>query len=310
MRDLIINGVPMRDPLQKWRPDYTRSSLLNTVSRAAPSTDQIAYHGVDATGPAYFGAGQHTLVLNLEAANREEFYQLLTALQSLFSAPILKLTSAPQISPLRSAPTNRQRANRTFNVASGLIREATARMIGSLAVEYINERVARLTAVIELPGAFWYSQDQYTNGMEVTQGTNTLDLTELNIAGDSTAPMGEGLLRVEGQLASGATLTIRDRGLVDHGLVIRPTALLQPTEFLLIDLKTLNARKQTSATWDITAGTDARNYLELTGNGGFVFEPEAGFDLFPSTPNRYWASVIKNDSEPAQIDLRMGRAYL
>lgn len=311
MRDLLVNGVPLRDPLGNWTPDYTRSSLFGSVSRATPTTEQIGYHGVDSSGPSFFGSAQYSLVLNLQAADKDEYNTLFRALQALFGGPSYQLVSAPQRSSLVNKPSGSPRSDRTFNVDPDDLQVATARTIGSIAVERLTERAARLTIVIELPGGFWQSQNNYSLGSTpLPQGTTTIDLTSSGLAGESTAPITEGLIRVRGVLAQGSALQIRDRGLADRALVIRPAVALQVNQYILVDPRTLNARLLTTNTWSLTAGSDARSLIELTGNGGFTFEPQLGFDDFPSTPNRYWATVVKTDSVAAQIEMQLRRSYL
>lgn len=310
MRELIVNGVPMRDPLGKWRPDYTRSSILSSISRAAPTSEQIGYDGVDASGPAFFTSAQETLVLNLQAASEDEYYQLLESLQSLFSTQFYTVQTAPRKTALATPPGASLRVNRTFNATPGIVRTALTRTIGSVIVERVGINAGRLTIVMERPGAFWQSLEEYPMTQNVGNGTSTVDLTLGGVAGNSTAPITEGYLRIRGAFASNATITIRDRALLDRVLVIRAASTLTTSQYLLIEMKRLNARLLTSDTWSMTAGTDARSWLELTGDGGFTFSPEATHQDFPATRNRYFASVIRSDSNTTALEIRARRSFL
>jgi hypothetical protein len=306
MRDLIINGVPLRDPLKMWSIDYTRSSLFSQVSRRFSSEDQVGYHGVDASGPSFFTAAQDSLVLNLQAANKDLWNTAYRALQTMFMQESLSIVSAPQRSALVAGSG---RINRTFDVASDDLQVATARTLGTIAPERINERAARLTVLLERPNSFWQGP------ASIIAASTTLDTTletiELTDLADSTAPIIDGLIRIQGPLADTVTVTIRDRGRTDNALSVTVNGAITSGQYILIDLRTLMVRLVGTDTWDITAGTDARGWMSISSNGGFNLTPEFPGTGFPDVPNRYFIEVARDGTDvTSAIRTNLKRSYL
>lgn len=306
MRDLIINGVPLRDPLKMWFIDYRRSSLFSQISRRFSSEDQVGYHGVDASSPSFFTAAQDSIVLNLQAADKDTWNTAFRAIHTMFMQPSLELVSAPQRTPLVAGSG---RIDRTFDALPGLLQVATARTLGTIAVERINERAARLTILIERPNAFWLSPDLLlSDSVTLDTAEETIELTTL---WDSTAPITDGMIRLRGPFASGVTVTVRDRGRTDNSISVTMGALVPSGSRILIDLRTLMARLVTTDTWDITEGTDVRGWMSISSNGGFNLTPEFPGDGFPEVPNRYYIVVARDGSDvTSQMRTNLRRGYL
>lgn len=306
MRDLIINGVPLRDPLKMWFIDYRRSSLFSQISRRFSSEDQVGYHGVDASGPSFFTAAQDSIVLNLQAATKDSWNMAYRALDAMFMQSSLELVSAPQRTPLVAGSG---RIDRTFDALPGLLQVATARTLGSIGVERINERAARLTILIERPNSFWLSPELLLGATTTLDTTSeTIELAELE---DSTAPITDGMIRLRGPFASGVTVTVRDRGRTDNSISVTMPQSVPSGSRILIDLRTLKARLVTTDTWDITLGTDVRGWLSISSHGGFTLTPEFPGPAFPEMPNRYYLVVVRDGTDvTSQIRTNLRRSYL
>ena len=141
MRDYIVNGVPLRDPLGQWYVDYTRSELSGSAARTVPGQQPYGYHGDPAPREGFFTTSQETIVLNVVGSTKDEFNALLRGFQGLFGRPTFDVLSAPQRSALGNGSA---RAQQMFSVSSSLVRRALGRRIGSIAVERIDEAAARL----------------------------------------------------------------------------------------------------------------------------------------------------------------------
>lgn len=306
MRDLIINGVPLRDPLKMWSIDYTRSSLFSQISRRFTSEDSIGYHGVDASGPSFFSSAQDSLVLNLQAADKDSWTSAYRALQALFMQPSLSLVSAPQRTALVAGSG---RINRTFNASPDDIQVASARMLGTMAIERINERAARLTILLERPNSFWMSEELIESTTTTLAGTTTG--IEIPSMADSTGPITDGLIRVQGPITAGVKVTVRDRNRPENAVSITPTQTVTNTQYILIDLRSLLAKRLTTNVWDISQGVDARGIVSISSDGGFNFTPEFPGSGFPDIPNRYFMTVVRDGTDAAMvIQTRLRRSYL
>lgn len=306
MRDLIINGVPLRDPQKMWFIDYRRSSLFSQISRRFASEDQVGYHGVDASGPSFFTAAQDSIVLNLQAADKNSWNTAYRAIHTMFMQEQLELVSAPQRTALVAGSG---RVDRTFDALPGALQVATARTLGTIGVERINERAARLTILVERPDSFWYSPDPLLSAVTTLNTTSkTIELVDL---WDSTSPITDGMLRLRGPFAEGVTVTIRDRGRVDNAISFTMADPITLGDFILVDLRTLMARLVITDTWDITAGTDVRGWMSISSNGGFNLTPEFPGVGFPDVPNRYYIVVVRDGTDAtSSIRSNLRRGYL
>lgn len=311
MRDLIINGVPLRDPQKMWFIDYRRSSLFSQISRRFLSEDSIGYHGVDWSGPAFFSSAQDSIVLNLQAPNKDSWNTAFRAISAIFMQESLQLVSAPQRTPLVAGSG---RINRTFDASPDVLQVATGRTLGTIAVERINERAARLTILIERPDSFWQSPGQIESAAVPLAGTNTT--IELTGMFDSTGPITDGLIRIKGPLANGVSVEIRDRGRVDNALKFTVPSSPSPSyasgDYLLLDIRTLMAKKMTTNNWNIDAGViDARGSISISSQGGFALTPETPGPGFPDIPNRYYIEVVRDGTDiTSEVQTRLKRSYL
>lgn len=307
MRDLIINGVPLRDPLRMWSIDYRRSSLFSQISRRFSSEEQVGYHGVDALSPAFFTSAQDSLVLNLQAADKDSWNTAYRALHTMFMQEAIELVSAPQRTPLVEGSG---RTDRTFDASPDVIQVARARVLGTIAVERLNERAARLTVLIERPNSFWQSPEPVLSTSPVTLDS-TEETVELPSLWDSTGPITDGMIRLQGPFAQGVTVSIRDRGRTDNALSILMGEGVLSGGYILIDLRTLMARHIASDDWDISLGDDVRGWLSISSNGGFNLTPEFPGPGFPDVPNRYYIQVVRDGTDStSSIRTNLRRSYL
>lgn len=302
MRDFLVSGVPMRDPLGKYGIDYTASTIFSDASRAV-STDTIwGYHGRVAEVVNYFGSSHQTLVINVMGDTKAEHDQLLNGFQTLFTRKDFTVLSAPQRSPLAAGSG---RSGRTFDVSSDLIKTALMCANGAPGIERINERTAKLTVILENIRAFWRSVNQYSlASVPLTTTPQTIDLTSLTA--DSTTPITAGQMRIKGPVAVAGKVVAYDRDTL-RGMGFKATVALLATEYVIIDMETLKATKVTTDTW--TGGTDFTARVELAGEGAFTFDPGEVVN-FPSVMQyqaRIVSSGITNGS--TAVEFRLNRSY-
>lgn len=305
MREYLVSGVPLRDPLGEWFIDYTRSTLFSDVSRTITSDSPYGYHGDVVSQEGYFGSARESVVLNITGATQAAFEQNLRGFQGLFARPEYLVVSAPQKSALAGGTA---RFGQTFSASADLQRRSTFRMVGSMAIERIDAAACRATIILENRLAFWRTPNFYTtvaaaiNAVAQTVSLNT-------VAADSTAPLTEGTLRIKGPLALNGAVLVRDR---DAPRAVRYTAVtaLAATEYVLVDLASLKARLVTTDTWDMTAGTDVSSRLDVTGDGPMHFTP-GDPKAFPAEAFAYAATLASTGySAGTAIEIRVKRSYL
>lgn len=302
MRDLIVDGVPLRDPLGEWGIDYTRSKMLPELERGHDSDPPYGFHGnpSDTPGEGYFGTSRETWVLNVftKAA--------LLALQGLFQRPELPCLSAPQRTLLNSDTV---RIGATFNTAVDNIRTARMRMVGSPALERINEETARLTLIMENLNAFWMSSAHYSSARALLTSASVPISLDILMA-DSNAPVTEGQVRFKGPISAGGHIAVLDRGNPFRSIRYTATVALAANEFVVADLATMKARLRTTDTsWDLTTGTDVSHRVTSSGDGAFHLTQAPGAN-WPHAPWNYTATAVNNlATSAAGVELRLRRSY-
>lgn len=303
MRDYIVNGVPLRDPLGQWYVDYTRSDLAGSAARTVPGQQPYGYHGDPAPREGFFTTSQETIVLNVVGSTKDEFNALLRGFQGLFGRPTFDVLSAPQRSALGNGSA---RAQQMFSVSSSLVRRALGRRIGSIAVERIDEAAARLTIVWENLWAFWRSYDSYTSASAALT-TSPQDIDLAATADDSEAPIASALIRIKGPIALNGYVLIRDRGTARSVRYAAKTAL-GASEYVLIDAATLRARLLTTDTWSMVSGTDVSNRISagqmLYFTPGEVLSFPGGGEWFVRVDSSGYTSGS------TAVEVRMQRSYL
>lgn len=309
MRDLIVDGVPMRDPQNKWGIDYTRSGMIADLSRALLSDPPYGFHGDPANNSqeAFFGTGREVWVLNVLGDTTDEHKQALRGLLGLFQQQTLPVLGAPQRSPLNGGSA---RVGQTFNVAADLVTRADFRLMASPAIERISESTARVTFTVENRRAFWMSNLYYTSSA-VTFSSGTITTALDSTLSDSNAPVTDGLIRIKGPIAANGSVTIQDRGNAFRSVTFSAGATaIAATEYIVIDMATLAARKQTSAVWTMTTGTDVGALITTSSDGAFYLSPAKGAN-WPAGPYSYTVTAIAvGQTTATAIDFQLRRSYL
>lgn len=305
MRDYIVAGVPLRDPLGQWFIDYSRSSLVTELSRALAGSQPYGYHGSPSPKEGFFGTGRETVVLNIVGNNKDDHNALLRGFLGLFGRPTLTITSAPQRSALSGGSA---RYGQTFSVSADLIRLSTFRLVGSPAVERVDEAASRVTFILENVLAFWSSQNYYTSSPLVLAGsTGTLDLKPT--LADSQAPITDGLIRIKGPISAAGSVIVRDRTTTRNVKYTAVTALAA-SEYVVIDIFRLTARLQTTDSWSTTTGTDVSNRIDVSGPGVMGFSP-GDVVAFPDSSD-YAATIVASGhtNGSTAVETRLRRSYL
>jgi len=306
MRDYLVSGVPLRDPQGKYFIDYTRSVLLGDLSRTINSNSTYGYHGDTPETDNYFGTSKETIVLNVLGDDKEEHQKFLKGFHSLFSRIDFPIVTAPQRSSLAAGSG---RAGRSFNVSNDLVHTARGRMVGSLAIERLNETTARITIILELISGFYRSLNEYTSAsIPITAATVTADLAA--IAGDSTAPITVGKMRVKGPIAVGGWVRVYDRALA-RGVGVRApvSTAISATEYVILDFETLKASKATTDSW--TGTTNMDNRVDIFGEGAFFFDAGEPESNWPDSMD--YSATLKSVGYTAgttAVEFRVKRSYL
>jgi len=306
MRDYIVSGVPLRDPLGEWGIDYTASTLVSDVSRTILDGSIFGFHGGAPDPENYFGTGRESLVMNVLGDDKDDHKMILTGLLGLFGRKDFTVLSAPQRTPLAGGLA---RAGQSFTVDPSLLRTAQFRQVGSAGIERINERTARVTFVLENINAFYRSVSDYTTAsIPITAASQAVDLTAL--LGDSNAPITAGLVRVKGPLAVSGLLKVQD-SVSGKSVGLRPTVALAATEYVVIDMATLKANKNTTDSWAQTGGADWSARVDLGGEGAFVFDSGAPAGTWPAGGFVYGGTIAATGftSGTTAMDFRLKRSY-
>jgi hypothetical protein len=309
MRDLIVDGVPLRDPLGEWFIDYTRSRMLPEIQREYDSDPAYGVHGspaLPAGSEAYFTTGKESWVLNITGTDAGDFAQNFGGLEGHLSRPELTVLGAPQRSPLVSSTA---RVSAAFNVSADLVQYARFRKLGSTAVERIGETAARCTYTMENLTPFWMSNPYYTSGSQaLASATQTVTLD--GTAAGSTALITDGLVRIKGPLTVGGSVTVRDRGDTFRAVRYTATTALGAGEYVVIDMATLRARLHATAIWDLTGGTDVASRVTTSGDGAFYLSGSPGAS-WPGGNQSYYAVAfgVGHTNGSTAVDFRIRRSY-
>ncbi|QFY09647.1 hypothetical protein GBF35_25995 [Nonomuraea phyllanthi] len=116
--------------------------------------------------------------------------------------------------------------------------------------------MARLTAVVKVPGVYWRDEADAT----WTGAMPGVGQVVTPLAG-STGPIADALLRVTGPAVQPAVTDVATGGMVAY------TGTVQAGEHLLVDCGGLRAAVVTTDTWDLTSGTDVTGDINATGPG-------------------------------------------
>lgn len=303
MREYIVAGVPLRDPLGQWFVDYTKSSLTGDTARSVPGQQPYGYHGDPYPREGFFSPSQETIVLNLVGNDGPDYAALLRGFQSLFSRPTVPVLSAPQRTGLSNGTS---RASQGFSGPSAAVRAALGRKLGSIAVERVDEAAGRLTIIWENLWAFWRSTEAYTS-VSTPITTNQQDIDLATTAGDSGAPIAGAIFRIKGPLAAAGSVLLRDRDTA-RSVKYTATTALGAGEYVLIDGATLRGRLVTSDTWDMAAGTDVSNRVDA---GAIMYLTPGDVVSFPG--GNAWSLRVNSagyTSGTTAVEVRLQRSYL
>ncbi len=311
MRELIVDTVPLRDPLGEWWVDYTRSLTMPTLSRAFSSDPPYGYHGnpaTPATEEAFFGTAAETWVLSVTGTDKDDFNVNLRGLLLLFQRPELAVLSAPQRSALASS-TARFGASFAGGVSVDAVQVARMRLKGDPVRDYVDEQTCRLTLILDNLGPFWSSNLYYTSAAS-TMSASPLTIPLDTTVSDSTAPIVDGLIRFKGPISAGGTMTVQDRGNPFRSITYKATVALASTEYVVVDIATLKARLNTTNVWTFTTGTDVSSRISTSGDGAFYLSPTMG-SSFPAGPNSFTATAVGvGHTTATAVDFRLRRSYL
>jgi hypothetical protein len=306
MREYIVSGIPLRDPVaNQYFIDYTASQLFGNAARTVASQGSYGFHGDGVEVDNYFESSRETLVLNILGDTKEEHNQLFRGFNGLFSRKDFSVVTAPQRSPLAAGSG---RTSRSFDVSQDLQRSSLLRAIGNPAVDRVNEKTARVTWILENIWGFYRSLLQYTTPLAtVGAASATADIS--TTTGDSHAPITDCLVRIRGPLPIGGYVRVYD-AVSGKGIGFKATVALLGTEYVIIDCLTGKASKVTSDTW--TGGTDVTARVELMGEGGMSFDPGAPASTWPVATFAYGITVTSGGFTVGQTayELRLRRSYL
>ncbi|MFG2076983.1 hypothetical protein [Nonomuraea maritima] len=142
-------------------------------------------------------------------------------------------------------------------VAGTVVRQADVILDGISEPEINTDAaMARLTAVMRIPGVYWRDLFDTTWSGAV----NAADQLVTTLAG-STAPITDAVVRVTGPAVNPAVTDVATGGTVSR------SSGLSAGQRLLIDCGQMRARLVTTDTWDMTAGTDVTGQIAATGPG-------------------------------------------
>lgn len=303
MKDLIVSGVPLRDPVGgKYGIDYTASTFLADGSRAVATDSVYGFHGDRPQVRNWFGTSRETLTLNVMGDTNTEHNELLSGWQGLLTQKDFDVVSAPQRSPLAGGTG---RTGRSFNVSPDLIKTARCRMVGNPAIERLNEKTARLTAILEKIYGFWSSLVEYTSVSAPIAGSpQVVDLS--SVALGSTAPIIDGKIRVKGPFTSIGQIMITDNA-SGAGIGLKFTTSLPSTSYVIIDMLTMKASVVTSDVW--VGGIDYTPRVIINGDGQFSIDPKEPLS-FPAS-FVYGVTVASSGytAGTSAIQFRLRRSY-
>jgi len=309
MREMIVDGIPLRDPLGEWFIDYTQSKLVADVSREFDSDPPYGYHGnpQNVVDEAYFGVGTETWVLNVIGSSKADFEVNLRGILGLVQRPELTVLGAPQFSGLNAGSA---RVGQTFNVSADLVTQAKMRMIGSPAKKRIGPDAMELTLIMENLWAFWMSRDYFTSAMTALTSASQAIVLDSTMA-DSSSPVTDGLVRIKGPIAAGGYVIIQDRANPFRAIRYSAVTALGASEYVVIDMGTLAARLQTTDTWAMTGGTDVGSRATSAGDGAFYMLGALGAN-WPAGPYNYTVTCVSSGytSGSTAVGFRVRRSYL
>ncbi|MEV0149678.1 MULTISPECIES: hypothetical protein [unclassified Nonomuraea] len=142
-------------------------------------------------------------------------------------------------------------------VTGSIVRVADVTVEATSDPEYFpGAALARLTAVVKVPGVYWRDEAD-TTWTGTLPGAGQL-VTPL--AG-STGPIVDALLRITGPAVQPSVTDVATGGKVAY------TDTVQAGQHLLIDCGQLRASVVTTDTWDLTGGTDVTGKIQATGPG-------------------------------------------
>jgi hypothetical protein len=142
-------------------------------------------------------------------------------------------------------------------IAGTVVRQADVILDGISEPEINTDAaMARLTAVMRIPGVYWRDEfDATWTGL-----ANAAAQPVTTLAG-ATGPINDAVVRFTGPAVNPAITDV-----ATGGTLSRPSGLLAG-ERLLLDCGQMRARLVTTDTWDLGAGTDVTGQISATGPG-------------------------------------------
>ncbi|MGW6499321.1 hypothetical protein [Nonomuraea angiospora] len=162
--------------------------------------------------------------------------------------------------------------------------------------------MARLTAVMRIPGVYW--RDEFDTTWSGT--ANGADQLVTTLAG-ATGPIADALVRFTGPAVNPALTDV-----ATGGTISRSSGLLAG-ERLLIDCGQMRARLVMTDTWDLTAGTDVTGQIAATGPGSAFrwlhLTPSVAVGD-PHSRTVLVTAVATSTTAASKLEIRARRAYL
>ncbi len=121
---------------------------------------------------------------------------------------------------------------------------------------YYDAGLARLTAVVKVPGVFWRDETE-----AIWSGAANASSQIVSTLAGSTGPITDAVLRVTGPAVNPKVTDVATGGQVAY------SGSVLAGEHLLIDCGTMQAAKVTDDIWDVSAGSDVTGNVNATGPG-------------------------------------------
>ncbi|GAA2895583.1 hypothetical protein [Nonomuraea rubra] len=243
MPSYSLDGVPLDHPAGCWR------TKKGTQRRPLPGA-----RAVKVSVPGWHG-DIPVVGLDLEATTFGLTFKVTSATPSGADGGYEQMER--NLEALSALLGTRHRLMKLRYQAGSLVRVADVQITAASEPEVnTGAATARLTAVVEVPGALWRDESESTWAGE----PNQLAQPVTPLAG-ATGPIVDAVLRFTGPAVQPSIGDV-----ATGGWVLRPGGLLAG-ERLLIDCGRMQAAVVTDDTWELTAGDDVTGQIDAIGPG-------------------------------------------
>lgn len=234
-----LDGLPLDDPGKRWYLHDT-TGLRILPGRTASGAVLPGRDGVLPSLGSRFEPGALSIVLSVRRPTHD---QMMGGLELLYGV----LGQRHRLLPL------------VHDYGNGQKREAMVEVLSDVTPGRLTQELSRLPVLFRVPSGFWRDLATTDSTLPVTGTAATSALSGL--AG-STGPVGDALVRFTGPFT---TATVTDPLSGDSLTVNGPIAA---GEFVVVDTANWVARKHTSASWSLTAGSNwITNVVSNRGQG-------------------------------------------